>query len=321
MLFSTLQENLHISEPDKHTGILDGWNLIYDQLSGGKFESHLNELSFDGIQIYQEKIKPSIFQRGKGLKNSICLGLFAELSQPALWMGKEVSSHEILSVYDGGDILLRSPENSSFYSLTIPFELLIEESVDLKNTQYSKLLDVEKSELFYIHYIKMFNYILHNSHVLKNISTRRQLKSDLIGITAQFLETMANKKENIKLSKHRAQQVVLTACDVMQAESYQFHSIDELCNITHTSRRTLQNCFEQVTGQSPAAFMKKLRLNAVKRELSNPNSNKTIADIAMDWGFWHLSQFAADYKKFFGECPSKTLTNHRLTATMSGKCS
>jgi AraC family ethanolamine operon transcriptional activator len=33
----------------------------------------------------------------------------------------------------------------------------------------------------------------------------------------------------------------------------------------------------------------------------------TIQDIASHWGFWHLSQFAQDYRQLFGELPSDTL--------------
>ena len=33
----------------------------------------------------------------------------------------------------------------------------------------------------------------------------------------------------------------------------------------------------------------------------------TISQIAIEWGFWHMGQFSADYKKMFGETPSTTL--------------
>jgi len=32
-----------------------------------------------------------------------------------------------------------------------------------------------------------------------------------------------------------------------------------------------------------------------------------VQDIAARWGFWHLSHFANDYRRMFGELPSETL--------------
>jgi len=34
--------------------------------------------------------------------------------------------------------------------------------------------------------------------------------------------------------------------------------------------------------------------------------NDTVGDVAARWGFWHLSRFAADYSRLFGELPSAT---------------
>lgn len=36
-------------------------------------------------------------------------------------------------------------------------------------------------------------------------------------------------------------------------------------------------------------------------------SQVRVTDIANDWGFWHMGQFAADYRELFGELPSQTL--------------
>lgn len=320
MLLNSLQTNLYISEPNQHTEILNGWALTYDQLSVGKFESQLQKVSFDGIQLYQEKIKPSTFQRGEGVKNSLCLGLFSDIAQPALWMGKPVIGHEILSVFDGGDILLRSPENSSFYSLTVPFELLCSENAELGLLECSNLFDAQSSGHFHATYLKIFNHILQSPSILESSAARKQLKSDVLAVTESFIQKFNHNKEASKISTKRAKNVVLTACDMMHANNQEFQSIEEMCNVTHTSRRTLQNCFELITGQSPAAFMKTLRLNAVKRILTDHSGhNKVIADVAMDWGFWHLSQFSADYKKLFGELPSQTVMNHNLATNIRKK--
>jgi AraC family ethanolamine operon transcriptional activator len=32
-----------------------------------------------------------------------------------------------------------------------------------------------------------------------------------------------------------------------------------------------------------------------------------VQDVAAAWGFWHMSQFATDYRKLFGMRPSDTL--------------
>jgi AraC family ethanolamine operon transcriptional activator len=76
-----------------------------------------------------------------------------------------------------------------------------------------------------------------------------------------------------------------------------------------TSRRKLNYCFQDVLGTSPVKYLRSLRLNGVRRALRQASPGVTVQDIASHWGFWHLSQFAQDYKHLFGELPSATLKN------------
>jgi AraC family ethanolamine operon transcriptional activator len=86
--------------------------------------------------------------------------------------------------------------------------------------------------------------------------------------------------------------------------------LSELCRYAHVQARSLEYGFREITGLSPIAYVKSLRLNAVRRDLSRTDAaDHSISKIALDHGFWHLSQFAADYRKFFGETP--TSTRHR----------
>ena len=89
--------------------------------------------------------------------------------------------------------------------------------------------------------------------------------------------------------------------------------LSELCRYAHVQARSLEYGFREITGLSPIAYVKSLRLNAVRRDLSRTDAAEhSISEIALDHGFWHLSQFAADYRKFFGETP--TSTRHRARA-------
>lgn len=307
MYSQSINENQCITESGLHSQILKDWTLTYDQISAGRFESFLREISFDGIQIYEEKFKPSIFQRGEAKKNSLCLGMFSELSNNAIWMGKSITGHEILSCCDREEILLRTPENSAFYSLTVPFELLGDQSFEQHHTKYSNVLSSQYSEKFYCKFINLLNDVMENRDFVNHHATKQQVKSDILDLSDQFLLALNQHHEPTKISIQKARQVVKKVCEILHEEQDHCHSIEDLCQITFTSRRTLQNCFELITGQSPAQFLKIIKLNAVRRALQNSHEHSCVSDIAAHWGFWHLSQFSMDYKRLFGESPSQTL--------------
>lgn len=83
--------------------------------------------------------------------------------------------------------------------------------------------------------------------------------------------------------------------------------IANVCTAAGIRSRTLEYGFREWFGVSPVSYIKALRLNHVRRLLIAPASaGRTITTIALDSGFCHLSQFAADYHKFFGESPSIT---------------
>ncbi len=59
---------------------------------------------------------------------------------------------------------------------------------------------------------------------------------------------------------------------------------------------------------TPKAYIKGHRLFKVHRELRRSAPDKTrVSDVANLWGFWHMGQFASDYRKLFRELPSETL--------------
>jgi AraC family ethanolamine operon transcriptional activator len=58
---------------------------------------------------------------------------------------------------------------------------------------------------------------------------------------------------------------------------------------------------------SPLAYFKASRLNAVRQELkAGYAGTTTVREIAQRWGFRHTGEFAADYRRLFGELPSET---------------
>lgn len=85
-------------------------------------------------------------------------------------------------------------------------------------------------------------------------------------------------------------------------------TVDDLCDIGNTSRRTLEYSFRDYFGTSPKRFIKALKLNAARNDLMAANyGTEQIVEIASGLGFTHMSQFSTDYRQMFGEKPSETL--------------
>ena len=81
-------------------------------------------------------------------------------------------------------------------------------------------------------------------------------------------------------------------------------SVREVAKASGINRRTLEYAFRNRYGFSPKEFINSQRLARVRRDLrSQPG---TITDIANQWGYWHMGQFARDYRRQFGELPSQT---------------
>ncbi len=81
-----------------------------------------------------------------------------------------------------------------------------------------------------------------------------------------------------------------------------------LCLDTGINNYTLQRAFLDQYGMTPKSYLQSLRLNDAYKMLlqSDPETTK-VTDVALSQGYWHMSQFAADYRRQFGELPSATL--------------
>ena len=78
--------------------------------------------------------------------------------------------------------------------------------------------------------------------------------------------------------------------------------------VAGVSARALSKAFRKRHGTGPMGFLKARRLEAAQRALlaADPKST-TVTEIALRFGFVHLGQFPADYRKAFQELPSETL--------------
>lgn len=88
-------------------------------------------------------------------------------------------------------------------------------------------------------------------------------------------------------------------------------SIGDLAAVAGLSASTLHEQFRRLRQCAPMQFVRKLRLEAVRRDLMSGLPFGSVTEVAYRWGFVHLGRFADHYRRMFGEAPSTTLKKHK----------
>jgi AraC family ethanolamine operon transcriptional activator len=88
-------------------------------------------------------------------------------------------------------------------------------------------------------------------------------------------------------------------------------SVEQLATAAGVSERTLRDAFLKYFGVPPVQYLNRRSLHQIRKGLlaADPSA-ATVTEIATQFGVWHFSRMARDYRLLFGELPSETL-RHR----------
>jgi AraC family ethanolamine operon transcriptional activator len=100
---------------------------------------------------------------------------------------------------------------------------------------------------------------------------------------------------------------VTSACRLIERHFPALLSLDELSRESDAGKRTLEYGFRQVYGTTPLNFARSLRLTRSRMALLRAKSYTPINEIASAFGFRQWGHYSRDYRRRFGETPSKTL--------------
>ncbi|WP_123592387.1 AraC family transcriptional regulator [Salinisphaera orenii] len=123
-------------------------------------------------------------------------------------------------------------------------------------------------------------------------------------VAAKLLETLPHRGEANNPLQAPFKQLV----EFIDAHPEGPIDIDTLARCANVSRRALYTLFKRHTGESPMVFVRRRRLERARDQLrAAVGETDTVTAIALTHGFTHLSRFAAEYRRAFGERPSQTL--------------
>jgi AraC family ethanolamine operon transcriptional activator len=126
------------------------------------------------------------------------------------------------------------------------------------------------------------------------------------------LKSLEGAKVRRRISLPNRVRALKRAVDFIHAHPREALTVEDLCRESASSLSTLERAFLERYAVSPKRFMLLQRLHHVRLILLQQTDSRKISNIANEYGFWHMSSFAADYKKVFGQLPSQTLNSPRL---------
>lgn len=103
------------------------------------------------------------------------------------------------------------------------------------------------------------------------------------------------------------------ARDFIHAHIGDLPTVSDVAASCRIGVRALDRGFKKHLGISPLNYMLALRLRGVHDDLIACRNGNTVTEVATFWGFANLGVFAARYQERFGELPSNTLRQSRLS--------
>ena len=107
-------------------------------------------------------------------------------------------------------------------------------------------------------------------------------------------------------ARSAAPHYVRRAEEILAAEAREAPLIGDVAERVGVSARTLSEGFRRFRGISPRDFLAARRLEGLHAELRNAPADRSVGQIANDWGYVNLGALAGQYRARFAELPSQT---------------
>lgn len=295
-------------------GSISGWTQHYEQLNPGSFDGHLAEVCFASTQVFLERTNLALRQTCTVPAGHVWFGLPLSDARTASINGVSIQPGRIALHKGGNSFELATPDNLSFWGVVVREDSLLayarqfEQEAWLDSALRQPVLRADADAIRSAQ--AACSEILRSPLAVRNARESSPVNRSLTEHALRSLFAVFQTAAPVlpeRISERQRQRLVERVDGYVRAHSDRLVSVSELCTTLSISRRALQTSFQSVLGISPHAYIRAISLNGVRSHLKDSHSpHASIQDAAAAFGFWHMSQFAQDYRQLFGERPSDT---------------
>lgn len=287
---------------DQYAHFIKQADIEHVQLGPGSFNGALLQLVYGPVILSCHSMNQTILQRGQGIEGYTTFLIPGNMQQDFTWRKNRLKGNVIGILKSGMEHDCITIPNFYGFPVSIENDYLLNLSENLGYTNFMKLLSgIESVEIHRETAMKL------HAIILKNCSDKRMNEEEiLIEIPKRIIKAISETEVNYKLLKGTSRRKIFKrGQEFIHANIDTTISIMEIGNKLGVSERNLRYAFKDQSGLSPKQYLERYKLNQVRKILKSGASDR-IVDVIHRFGYWHAGQFAADYKKLFGELPSQT---------------
>jgi len=225
----------------------------------------------------------------------------------------------VLGAWAGeADLLWASPQRRCFAALVLPFgmmEALLEPAAGSKLPQRGSRALLQTRPASWSRAERIVRAARETAAAPDSFEAegpRQALRDDLLKMAHDLVSPEPSDEIRTPPAAQAQRRTVVRADAYLRAHLHRPIYTEELCEALAVSATTLSIAFRATFGLSPHRFLKLRRLSMVRAALqSREGPPLLVKSVALSHGFWHLGQFAQDYRETFGETPSETLARAR----------
>ena len=293
------------------------WEGTICQLKKGAATSRLHLISADNFVYLKSFHSNQSEDFALAVKDGLSFKLFDEASLPCYLMGKKTPGPTLCCTPKDGIIHSVTPDNHESYCVNLSSDL-IEQIIQRHNIfspsvlipPRTKLFSIKKSTSKELTYWFDAIYRLGESNMISQellIAIVNDIIENIIGPLLIKIILGQEKHENNR-NIGRDIKHIESILTIVNSSIESTPTIAQLAQKIGVSQRAIQYLFKRHMKMSPKQYIKAKRLNAVRSCLKQAKSQRgIIAEIANRHGFWHMGQFAQDYRVHFGVSPKHHL--------------
>jgi len=309
-------------------GIAADWDVDFRQMDSSRFKSELFQTRIGEILISSARFGCHVEQHGVTPREMRTFAIPEADSPTMRWFGHQVQAGVLLVFPTHGEIEAFTRPGFGVSTFSVPEYTLAGFFEQNEVPEPSKILSssesiipVSPALLFRLRaLLRHVSLIARNS--AESVYFRRLKERFHWQLLSTLLEILRDRQQISDQSTRSGNTCLLKRLiDHVHTHADERLRVSDLCTIAKVSERTLQNLFKKELGMTPKAYLIGQKMYAVHRELWEADPAKTrVLDVANYWDFWHMGQFAADYRRIFGELPSETLNrSSQIIAAASPK--